>query len=26
MMKCPNCGGSIELGSDKCEYCGQTVI
>lgn len=26
MMKCPNCGGSIELGSDKCEYCGQTII
>ncbi len=26
MMKCPNCGGSIELGSDRCEYCGQTVI
>jgi len=26
MIKCPNCGGSIELGSDKCEYCGQTVI
>ena len=26
VMKCPNCGGTIELGADRCEYCGQTVI
>ncbi len=25
-MKCPNCGGSIPLGTDKCEYCGAVVI
>ncbi|MBI5880349.1 MAG: PQQ-like beta-propeller repeat protein [Chloroflexi bacterium] len=25
-QKCPNCGGSIPLGTDKCEYCGAVVI
>lgn len=25
-FKCPNCGGALPLGLDKCEYCGQTVI
>jgi hypothetical protein len=25
-FKCPNCGGSLPLGLDKCEYCGQVVI
>lgn len=24
--KCPNCGGVIPLGTDRCEYCGQVVI
>jgi outer membrane protein assembly factor BamB len=23
---CPHCGGPLELGTDRCEYCGQTVI
>lgn len=23
---CPHCGGSLELGTDRCEYCGQVVI
>ena len=26
IFKCPNCGGSLPLGVDKCEYCGQVVI
>ncbi len=23
---CPHCGGPLELGTDRCEYCGQVVI
>lgn len=23
---CPNCGGSLPIGIDRCDYCGQTVI
>ncbi len=23
---CPHCGGSLELGTDRCEYCGHVVI
>jgi hypothetical protein len=23
---CPHCGGSLNLGSDRCEFCGQVVI
>lgn len=23
---CPNCGGTLMLGADKCEYCGQVVL
>jgi hypothetical protein len=23
---CPNCGGTLELGMDKCEYCGQVIL
>ena len=26
VMQCPNCGGAIELGADRCEYCGQTIV
>ena len=25
-IKCPNCGGMLQLGTDRCEYCGQVVI
>lgn len=25
-FKCPNCGGTLPLGIDKCDYCGQVVI
>jgi outer membrane protein assembly factor BamB/flagellar basal body-associated protein FliL len=25
-MKCPNCAGTLPLGVDKCDYCGQIVI
>ncbi|MGQ9683818.1 MAG: outer membrane protein assembly factor BamB family protein [Anaerolineae bacterium] len=25
-MRCPHCGGALTLGTDRCEYCGQTVI
>jgi len=25
-VKCPNCGGTLELGTDRCDYCGQTVL
>ncbi|MFZ5819640.1 MAG: PQQ-binding-like beta-propeller repeat protein [Chloroflexota bacterium] len=23
---CPHCGGALELGMDKCEYCGQVLL
>lgn len=23
---CPNCGGTLELGMDKCEYCGHVIL
>lgn len=23
---CPHCGGTLQLGTDRCDYCGQTVI
>jgi len=26
VMKCPNCGGSIDLGEDRCPYCGTTIV
>jgi len=25
-IHCPNCGGTLELGMDKCEYCGQVLL
>jgi hypothetical protein len=25
-ITCPHCGGKLELGTDRCEYCGQTVL
>jgi hypothetical protein len=25
-MTCPHCGGTLQLGTDRCEYCGQVVI
>lgn len=25
-FNCPNCGGTLELGMDKCEYCGQVIL
>jgi hypothetical protein len=25
-ITCPNCGGTLELGMDKCEYCGQVLL
>jgi outer membrane protein assembly factor BamB len=25
-FKCPHCGGTLPLGLDKCDYCGQVVI
>jgi hypothetical protein len=25
-FQCPNCGGTLELGMDKCEYCGQILL
>ena len=25
-IPCPNCGGTLELGMDKCEYCGQVLL
>jgi hypothetical protein len=25
-FQCPKCGGTLELGMDKCEYCGQVIL
>src|ERR1044071_3329864 len=25
-IQCPNCGGTLELGIGKCEYCGQVLL
>ena len=25
-FQCPNCGGTLELGMDKCEYCEQVLL
>lgn len=25
-IQCPNCGGTLELGMHKCEYCGQVLL
>ena len=25
-ITCPNCGGTLELGMDKCEYCGHVIL
>ena len=25
-IACPHCGGRLELGTDRCDYCGHTVI
>jgi hypothetical protein len=25
-FQCPKCGGTLELGMDKCEYCGQAIL
>lgn len=25
-VQCPNCGGTLELGMDRCEYCGQVLL
>lgn len=25
-ITCPHCGGKLELGTDRCDYCGQTVL
>lgn len=25
-IKCPNCGGSLSLGVDRCDYCGQVIM
>ena len=25
-INCPHCTGTLELGTDRCEYCGQIVI
>lgn len=25
-IQCPNCGGTLELGMDRCEYCGQVLL
>jgi outer membrane protein assembly factor BamB len=26
VMKCPNCGAALELGADRCDYCGQVIV
>ncbi len=25
-FQCPKCGGTLELGMDKCDYCGQVIL
>ena len=25
-IQCPNCGGTLELGVDKCDYCGHVIL
>lgn len=25
-IQCPNCGGMLELGMDKCDYCGHVIL
>jgi hypothetical protein len=25
-LSCPHCGGTLELGTDRCEYCGKMVL
>jgi hypothetical protein len=25
-ITCPNCGGTLELGMDKCDYCGHVIL
>lgn len=25
-FQCPNCSSTLELGMDKCEYCGQVIL
>jgi WD40 repeat protein len=25
-IQCPNCGGTLQLGMDKCDYCGQVLL
>jgi len=25
-FQCPNCGGTLQLGMDKCDYCGQVIL
>ena len=25
-FQCPHCGGTLQLGMDKCEYCGQVLL
>ena len=25
-FRCPNCGGALPLGTDRCDYCGQVVL
>ena len=25
-FQCPNCGGTLQLGMDKCEYCGKVIL
>jgi hypothetical protein len=26
VMKCPSCGAALELGTDRCDYCGQVIV
>ncbi len=25
-FQCPNCGGTLQLGMDRCDYCGQVIL